>query len=66
MLRTFILIVQDYAAIDYLEHTNNLLFSDYLITTNLLKKQKITKTNLLKKQKITKTINNCKNKNKSW
>ena len=55
MLRTFILIVQDYAAIDYLKHTNNLLFSNYLITTNLLKKQKITKT-----------LNNCKNKNKSW
>ena len=55
MLRTFIILIPDDAAIDYLEHTNNLLFSDYLITINLLKKQKITKT-----------LNNCKNKNKSW
>lgn len=55
MIRTFIIVVNANIEINYLEHTNNLLFSDYIITTNLLKKQKITKT-----------LNNCKNKNKSW
>lgn len=51
MIRTFIIVVNVNIEINYLEPTNNLLFSDYLITTNLLKKQKITKT-----------LNNCKNK----